>query len=146
MSKNGDGFDPIEGAAEEAFKGAHLDLADFKREDGILTRGGASYQSLLHRVISAIKEDKEYRNELKTALWASSDEADNAVAALDECFELHMDPRPIIDQIIARSSGRNHELLAMALQTLTHTTFTTNYPNQRGKYVRPKGGNTSPLA
>ena len=119
------------------FKGPIINVNDLKREDGLLTRTSPQYQSLLHRVISAIKDNKDYRQELKTALFATSDEADEAVSALDECFVLGMDPTPIINQIIARSAGKNHDLLYEALRTLTHTTFTTNY--QKGnKNVNPR--------
>lgn len=126
-----DGHDVVEEAAKEAFAGTRLDLTKLRREDGILTHPGPGGQSLLHRVISAIKDNKDYRQELKIALFSSSDEADNAVAALEECFELGMNSTPIIDQIIARSSGQNHDLLFEVLRTLTHTTFTTNY--QKGQ-------------
>ena len=112
-------------------KGPVIDVNDLKREDGLLTKSSPGTQSLLHRVITAIGDNKDYRQELKTALFATSDEADEAVSALDECFTLGMDPTPIINQIIARSAGKNHDLLYEALRTLTHTTFTTNY--QKGK-------------
>ena len=126
---NGNG----QGVPEVAFKGAVIDVNELKREDGIMTRAAPQTQSLLHRVITAEKDNSSYRQELKTALFASSDEADEAVSALNECFVLSMDPTPIIDQIIARSAGKNHELLYEALHTLTHTSFTTNYQNQKGK-------------
>lgn len=126
------------------FKGPILDVSALKREDGLLTRTTPQYQSLLHRVISAIKDNKDYRQELKTALFATPDEADEAVSALDECFVLGMDPTPIINQIIARSAGKNHDLLYEALRTLTHTTFTTNYQKGKGN-VQPRYSN-SPLA
>jgi len=119
-------------------KGPTIDVNELKREDGLLTRSSPQYQSLLHRVITAERDNKNYRQELKTALFVSSDEADEAVSALDECFALGMDPTPIIDQIIARSAGKNHDLLYEALRTLTHTTFTTNY--QKGRNAKPKNG------
>lgn len=123
--------------AKAELKGPVIDVSALKREDGFMTRVSPQYQSLLHRVISAIKDNKDYRQELKTALFATSDEADEAVSALDECFALGMDPTPIINQIIARSAGKNHDLLYEALRTLTHTTFTTNY--QKGvKSVGPR--------
>lgn len=126
-----DGHSIEEEEVEHALEGARLNLKDLKRGDGILTRSSPGSQSLLHRVISAIGDNKDYRQELKIASFGSSDEADNAVAALEECFELGMNPTPIIDQIIARSSGLSHDLLYEVLKTLTHTTFTTNY--QKGK-------------
>jgi len=131
MNGNDDGHSIEEEAVEQVLKGTRLNLTDLKRKDGILTLSSPGYQSLLHRVITAIGKDEDYRQELKIALFSSSDEADNAVAALEECFELGMNPSPIIDQIIARSSGHNHDLLYEVLKTLTHTTFTTNY--QKGQ-------------
>lgn len=112
-------------------KGPTIDTSDLKREDGLLTRTTPHAQSLLHRAITAIGDNKDYRQELKTALFATADEADEAVSALDECFTLGMDPTPIINQIIARSAGQNHDLLYEALRTLTHTTFTTNYQKSK---------------
>jgi hypothetical protein len=144
IDQHNNGFDPEEEAAENAFKGARVNLSELKRGDGILTVASSNYQSLLHRVISAIGKNEDYRNELKVALWSNSDEADDAVAAINECNELGMDPTPIIDQIIARSSGKNHELLSRALEALTHTTFTTNYQNQNRR--RNNANKTSPLS
>ena len=142
QEREGDGDG--KGGVGVEFKGPVLDVSALKREDGILTRQTPQGQSLLHRVITAIKDNKEYRQELKTALFASADEADEAVSALDECFVLGMDPTPIINQIIARSAGKNHDLLYEALRTLTHTTFTTNY--QKGnKNVNPRYSN-SPIS
>lgn len=122
---------PIDQVVEEQAKGAIINLADLKRGDGILTRSSPSYQSLLHKFSAAIKDNTDYRQELKTALWSSTDDADDAVAALWECSELGMDPTPIIDQIIARSAGKSHELLRSLLDGLTHSTFTTNYQGNK---------------
>ncbi len=140
IEENHNGHHTEEEIVEEAFKGAHLNLNELKREDGLLTRGGPNYQSLLHRAISAIQKNEEYRQELKTALFANSDEADNAVSALEECFELGLDATPIIDQIIARSAGKNHEMLFKALDTLTHSTFTTNYQGRNNGNGNKKTG------
>jgi len=139
MENKGDGHEQDEHGA--TFKGPIIDVSDLKREDGLLTRSSPNTQSLLHRVITAIGDNKDYRQELKIALFATSDEADEAVSALDECFALGMDSTPIINQIIARSAGKNHDLLYEALRTLTHTTFTTNY--QKGKdNVRSRNSNS----
>jgi hypothetical protein len=144
------GHDPLSASAsidaivEEKQKGAIINLSDLKRGDGILTRSAPAYQSLLHRALTAISDNQEYRQELKSALWASGvDEADDAVAALNECACLGMDPTPIVDQIIARSAGKAHELLYRTLETLTHSTFTTNYQGNKDGNKRagsPIGG------
>lgn len=125
-------------------KGPIIDTSELRREDGLLARAGPNTQSLLHRAISAIGDNKDYRQELKTALFATSDEADLAVSALDECFTLGMDPTPIINQMIGRSAGHNHDLLYRALDTLTHTSFTTNY--QKGDNRFDKRKSNSPLS
>ena len=136
---DGDGHKGEPGDPSATFKGPVIDVEKIKRQDGLFTIGSTQSQSLLHRVISAEKDNKNYRQELKTALFATSDEADEAVSALSECTVLGMDPTPIIDQIIARSAGKNHDLLYEALRTLTHTSFTTNY--QKEKNAKQRGSN-----
>jgi hypothetical protein len=131
---SGKGFDPAEAALEDAFDGAKLRFNDLGGENGILTHSGPVTQSLLHRIISVDLE--HFENELKTADWGSIDEADAAVAALVECIVLGMDPTPIKLQIIARSSGKNRELLKLVTEALNHSTFTTNY---KGKNDSGKG-------
>lgn len=140
--ENGDGHVELEigSDGEPIIKGPTINLSDKQPLFGRIT---PQHQSLLHRVISAIKDNSDYRQELKTALFTSSDEADEAVSALDECFALGMDPTPIINQIIARSAGQNHDLLYEALRTLTHTSFTTNYPGNKNE-KRNRKSNTFP--
>jgi len=128
VNDNGNGHeDPGDVVQKEALKSLFHDVRNIQDSGGLFPSSGKSqYQSLLHRVISAILSNDDYRNERKIARWMSLDEPDDAVAALEECFELGMDPTPIIDQIIARSSGPQHELLFKALETLNYSTFTIN--------------------
>jgi hypothetical protein len=140
MDSENDGYTVEEEEVDKAAHSARLDLSKMRREDGLLTRAGPISQSLLHRLITAVEDNRSYRQELKIARWSNTDEADDAVAALEECLELGMDPTPIIDQIIARSSGQNHQLLSMVIDGLTHTTFTTNYQKGNRQYGKPKGG------
>jgi hypothetical protein len=132
-NNDGDGHVEVDADGQPLIKGPLIDLNKLTREDGLLTKMGPQHQSLLHRVISAEKENANYRQELKVANYGTTDEADDAVSALDECRTLGMDPTPIIDQIMARSSGKNHDLLYEALRTLTHTSFTTNYQKQKNE-------------
>ena len=115
------------GEPEVSFNGAEIDISKMDRGDPILASNTAERQSLLHRILTPPSSNKEYRQELKMALFQSADEADMAVSALDECFTLGMDPTPILDQIIARSAGVNRDLAMSIMNTLTHTSFTTNY-------------------
>jgi hypothetical protein len=137
---NGNGFDPADAALEEAFKGARLSINDVNGENGLLTHSGPVSQSLLHRIISV--DIKNFENELKTADWGSIEEADLAVAALVECMVLGMDPTPIKWQIIARSSGKNRELIKIVTEAINHSTFTTNYRGSKDDSRHSKG---SPL-
>lgn len=137
---NGNGHNETlsEGLVKNAAQSAQLDLEEIRERGGIFANLGASQsQSLLHRIITPTRDNKGYRDELKTANWSTPDEADDAVAALEECFELGMDATPIIDQIIARNAGIKHELLRMITETLTHSTFNVN--EQKGKYSRGNG-------
>ena len=141
MGNKGNGFDPAETLVEEAFKGATLRLGDLKGEDGIITKIGGQNQSLYNRLITA--DIQNIANEFKTALYGNTDEADNAVSAYMESIELGLDPTPIILQVLARSSGKNHELIRLITQAMSTTTFSTNY--QKEKYAERKNRN-SPLS
>jgi hypothetical protein len=133
----------VDAEAEEAAKGALIVLDGLKRGNDIYTPQ-QNNTSLLHKVISAILDDKDYRIELKTGNFKDSDEADDATAAIDECLALGMELRPVVDRVIARNSGINHQLLRDALEALTHTTFNTNYQKGGKNNDRSKSG--SPIA
>ena len=125
---NGDGLDPGEEATEQAFKGAVLDVSKMKREDGILTKGlSNTQQSVLQRSMTAVTKDKDYRQELKTAFFLSTDESDRVVAAINESDRYGCLRKPIVDWLIARSAGVNGGRLQAIFDTISHTTFTTNY-------------------
>jgi hypothetical protein len=131
------GHNPNEVAEREAIKGAVFNLADLKREDGILTRNTQQYQSLLHRLITA--DHKHVPSEFKTALFRNSDEADDAVAAYIEAKDLGLDVEPVLLQVSARSAGVNLQLVRLIMEGLTHTTWTSatqQQPQQRGRRER----------
>lgn len=141
---NGNGHDVAE-KLKDAVEYAELDIDKIKERGGIFSnRGNTQSQSLLHRVITPAHNNASYRDELKTANFASPDEADEAVAALEECFELGMDPTPIIDQIIARNAGVKYELLRMVTESLTHSTFNIN--EQRNKTKNGNSGSKSSIS
>jgi hypothetical protein len=139
-----DGHGESDSPEEIALRGAFLKVEDLKREDGLITRPQQSYQSLLHAVIHAIEKNQDYRQELKVALFANSDESDLLVSAIAECHDLGMDETPIIDQMIARSAGKNHDLLYKIFDTLTHSTFTSNVSRDKKRSESRSG--SSPLS
>ena len=133
--EDGDGLDPGQEATEQAFRGAFLDVSKMKREDGILTRGLPNTQSsVLQRSMTAVTKDEDYRQELKTAFFLSTDEADKVVAAINESDRYGCSRKPIVDWLIARSAGVGGGRLKAIFDTISHTTFTTNYMSQKKKH------------
>ena len=132
---NGDGLDPGEEATEQAFKGAILDVSKMKREDGILTKGlSNTQQSVLQRSMTAVTKDTDYRQELKTAFLLSTEESDRVVAAINESDRYGCLRKPIVDWLIARSAGVTGARLHAIFDTISHTTFTTNYMSKNKKH------------
>lgn len=127
MDEN-NGHEASEMALDEAFKGAVLDVSKLKRPDGILTRGlTGAQQSVLQRAMTAVEKDHDYRQELKTAFFLSVDESDKVVAAINEADRYGCALKPIVDWLIARNAGTNGGRLRAIFETISHTTFTTNY-------------------
>jgi len=124
-------------------KGPVIDTSELRREDGLLTNTGLKNQGVIVRAITAITDDKDYRQEMKVAYFKNSDEADLFTSALEENDALGMSRTPLINQMISRSAGENHELLFKALDTITHTTFTTNYQKGDPRFDKRK---SSPLS
>lgn len=132
MDDNGD--NPVDEVVGEAFKGAILNVKDMKREDGIFTRGLSTAQSgVLQRSMTAIDKDTDYRQELKTAILQSTDESDKVAAAINEAERYGCSLKPIVDWLIARSAGVNGGRLKAIFETISHTTFTTNYQGKTKK-------------
>lgn len=140
---NGNGQSLDEIAEGEAFKGALLNARDMKREDGILTRGLSSAQSgVLQRAMTAEKKDEDYRQELKTAFFLTTDEADNWVKALNECDRYGCSRKLNIDWLIARNAGIQGGRFKAILEAITHTVFQSNVTGQKkNHWWSNKGGN-----
>jgi len=143
---NGDGFDPVAQAQKDAFEGAHLNLKDMKRPDGILTKGLSDAQSgVLQRSMTAIDKDEDYRQELKTSFLLSTEEADRVSGAINEALRYGCSLKPIVDWVIARSAGVNGGRLRAIFETISSTTFTTNYQgtNKKRWWSNDKSGSGS---
>ena len=119
-----------------------INVDELKRGDGVITRPAAQNSSLLRYVLDSVTDNKDYRRELKQLRFATTDEADNFITAMQECRELGMDETPILDTALARSAGTGQSLVAMVVDALTHTTFTTN--NKPGQYQQKN--KSSPLS
>ena len=86
-----------------------------------------SQQGVLQRAMTAELKDEDYRQELKTAFLLSVEESDKVVAAINEADRYGCSIKPIVDWLIGRSAGVNGGRLRAILETISHTTFTTNY-------------------
>lgn len=114
-----------------------------KGKDGMLARGkGGGTQGVILKSITAIEDDKDYRQEMKVANFQSPDEADEFTSAINECQVLGMSTTPIVDQMIARSAGVKHGLLFEAFRTLTHFSLYTsdNRKDRKHDNKEPKSG------
>ena len=131
--------------SDEAIReGAVLPLEQLERDDGILARAASSANrnssGVLQRLITAVEQSKEYRQELKTGNYSSPRKALQAADAIHECLECGMSIDQVLDEIIALKAGQNSALLHEVLEALTHTTFTTNY---QGGLGNTKGQNNN---
>lgn len=139
--ENGDGHSVEDMAVEEVFKGAHLNVKDLKRPDGILTHGLSNAQTgVLQRAMTAERKDADYRQELKTAFFLSTEESDKVVAAINEADRYGCSLKPIVDWLIARSAGVHGGRLRAIFETISHTTFTTNYTKANKNHWGNKNG------
>lgn len=124
---------------EELVGGDPLKEAGREARGALMSNRGNEHQGVLRYTLNA-HVNKDYRQELKLCNFGSSDEADDFVAALDECLRLGMSPTPIIDQAIARSAGVKHEFVRSVFDALTHQSHSifTNY----NKNMKPDSNQT----
>lgn len=151
MDWQDDGNGHTDKVVGEAIKGAVLNVKEMQRDDGILTKGlSGSQQSVLQRAMTAEKKDEDYRQELKTACFLSTEEADRLVAAINEADRYGCSRKPIVDWLIARSAGLHGGRIRAIFETISHTTFTTNYTSGKKKHWwnndKEKEGSLSPLS
>lgn len=128
--------------------GATIPIENLDREDGILARaalsGNRNNSGVLHTLITAIIDTKDYRQELKTANFSSPRKALQAVKAIHSFKACGVPEDEIIDAILALKAGVNMAFVHEILEALTHTTFTTNY-RQEGKNKNAGSKSNSPI-
>lgn len=123
-------------AEHKAFEGVEVDLATLAQATPVL--GDAALEQIqrkdtgiLVRLLTASRENADYRLELKKARWQTIEKAREAVRAIDECKMFGVDYTPIVDDIIAQSAGEHGALVSLVIEGLTHTSFSTNYQGNR---------------
>ena len=91
---------------------------------------GQARIGVLVRLLTAVKDDEDYRQILLLADFLDDDEADRVTAALEERRRYGCSITPILDWVSARcgvnkiSHGKSRATLGV--EGLTHTTLTTN--------------------
>lgn len=145
MSKNGNGYDPAEQIAESIianqFGGAEFKVDGRQREDGVVTRLDQAQIGVLARMMTAIKQTDDYRQELKTGNWKDDRFAALAVAAIHERLMCGVDITPVVDRIIAESAGVNSARLQLVANAISSFSLNSNYGEQKKSWFNSKGKN-----
>jgi len=130
-------------AEAEGFPGGKGELEKFQRPGAIIAGGQRQYMSVLQQMIHAALADEEFRQELKRANWMSIEEADEWCAAYQECKRYGAPVDWLVNRLVAHSAGvtGGDSLLKMVMDTISHTTFTTNYQSQNKKHFWNRGNN-----
>ncbi len=141
----GDGNNPelnatLDNALDEVFKGGSSNL---DRNRKVITMDSRQYASVLQQALHAIKEDADYRQQLRIARWLSEEDWGSWCNALAECKRYGAPTGWLIDRLIAKSAGVEGGLLKAIFETISHTTFTTNNTmnQKRGFFRFMKGKN-----
>jgi len=146
-NKDGNGSEPSE--EDKEFPGARVGLETLIRRDGIIAEAATvamanrSSSGVLQRAMGAIVDDKDYRQELKTAFWSSPRKARQWVLAKEERERFGVSIKPLVDDLIAQKAGVKGGLLHDIFEALTHTSFTTNYTNQKKNSKMPLNRNNN---
>ena len=97
--------------------------------DGVAPDNTQHRLSVLLQLLTAVKEEKEYRQALLTGDFLDDDEADRVAAAIEERRRYGLTVIPILDWVSARCGvNRAHgkSRVALSIEGLTHSSFMTN--------------------
>lgn len=144
-----------ENGGKEPIRGAKFKLENLQRPDGIITSAILSQNregsGVLHTAMTSIKDNKDYRQELKTAYFSSDRKQMQMVLALDELKECGIDETLVIDLLLAMKAGIKGGFIHDVFEALTHTTFSTNYGGKKDgnrwwNRGESRNGTNSPIA
>jgi len=84
---------------------------------------------VLIKLLTAVQEEKEYRQALILSDFLDDDEADRVAAAIEERRRYGISIAPVLDWCAARcgvnKGGHGKSRATLAIEGLTHSTFTT---------------------
>jgi len=131
---------------KSAFKGATIKLSEMMRQDGLiaeaLDKQNRHNLGVVQTFITAIDDDKNYRQILKLARWRNARHREIYVKALNACriTGAWNAWRTLLDMITAEAAGEDGALMHEAAAALTHTSITTREEIERKqKYERGRG-------
>lgn len=152
-NNNSNGHKSIEDMAQEkVFEGATVDLGALKRQDGIITgemlKLSGQQMGIVQTYVHAQKNDDDYRQILKNAIWKSTEEMDKCILAIAVCRLTGAEKglAIICDRLTARSAGTNGWAQEWAGRTLTHTTFTSQSIQSKANKNDNSKKSNSPLS
>lgn len=124
--ENKDDFETLEKEIEKELMNRNRD-DNSGGDSNAISSANQARTGVLLRLLTAVKEEKEYRQAVLMADFMNVEEADRVSAALTEARRYGLSLDPIIDWIAARSAvigsdGVNRARLVQ--QGLTHSTFT----------------------
>jgi len=119
----------VEGAFKDAFPGGYGKVGVNTGPD--IMMANRQYSSVLQQAMRSINDDKDYRQALGLARWLSEDAWADWCAAYHECKRYGVAPDFLIDRLIAQSAGIDGGKLKAIFETISHTTFTTNYMGKK---------------
>ena len=97
--------------------------------DGVSPDATQQRLSVLLQLLTAVKEEKEYRQALLTGDFLDDDEADRVAAAIEERRRYGLSVIPILDWVSARcgvNQAHGKSRVALSIEGLTHSSFMTN--------------------
>ncbi len=121
-------------------------LLNQKQED----RGGESNAiqdstqargSFLMTAMRSINENKDYRQELKTAFFVSPRKQMQMVLAIAEMKECGMEETVVIDLMLAQKAGEKGGFIQALLNALTHSSYTYSGLNAKKKWWQSPDNN-----
>jgi len=140
---SGNGEAPIVDTIElEKFK----KLQEFQRGDGLISGLGKEKLGILHTLVTVPPDEKDYRNLIFKLNFPNRKRARLFAAALDSCLTWGVSPDFLFYREIAECAARDKGTaprFAEILESLTHSTFTTN---RAGGSEHAKGKSNSPLS
>ena len=149
-----DTTEPTLGGAvkKAAFQGATIKLSEMMRQDGLiaeaLDKQNKHNLGVVQTFITAIDDDKSYRQILKLARWRNARHREIYVKALNACriTGAWNAWKTLLDMITAEAAGEDGALMHEAASALTHTSITTREEIERKqKYDRGRSKSSNSI-